>query len=255
MNIHIYIHMCKLCRLKTLSTDLWALPSPTPSLLPSTSEVSLQGSTLSWKGSLAGRFWEFVKVRWLQLLSLLLHTHATLRLLELAALFPVRAALGPLARHAFQGTPADWLRSSCPQPHQMRLCFPWLSLHRYWDHAGFDALGGLVDIPSPSFAATVFTTFWVSHLVALFVCIWQVREISKTMLQYISPAHLVLLYFFITAMLIWGGKAMILPFGEEKKRWSLAAFYWLALGELNRYNQLVCTSSAVPLLNYLNLPF
>lgn len=39
---------------------------------------------------------------------------------------------------------------------------------------------------------------------------------------------------------------------EEKKRLSLTALYCLALGELNRYNQLVCTSTAIPLLKYLS---
>ena len=39
---------------------------------------------------------------------------------------------------------------------------------------------------------------------------------------------------------------------EKEKNKSLAALYCLALGELNRENQLVRTSTAVPLVKYLN---
>lgn len=44
---------------------------------------------------------------------------------------------------------------------------------------------------------------------------------------------------------------MTFPFWGEKKI-SLAALYWMALRELSRYDQLVCTRTAVPLLKYLN---
>lgn len=159
MDHRLYIH-----RRKTVSLSLHLtlnLASLLYCLLPL---FLFQGNILPWKGSLAGRLEESVKVTLLQLLGLLLRTHSTLQLLELMDLFLWQQ---PFSGYATMPSSECPLTGDSPDLHpagdplfrsalSAQMLIPCRSSH----------IGGFSDILSPSFVGIVSTGFWFSHLVS-----------------------------------------------------------------------------------------